>query len=1094
MTRDLAAHADRASALVGRTRERAQLAAALERARGGRGGCVLIAGEAGIGKTTLVRDLTEDAPPSRVLWGRCHESSGAPAFWPWVQMLRAYVRDRDADQLRAELGGGAADLGRILPTLRDRLPELAEPEATDPDEARFLLFDAVAGLLRRATVDDALVLVLEDLHWADRDSLQLLQHVAAELPGTRALVIATVRDAELRAVPEGTRVLADLARVCDRVPLGGLGAEDVGALVRTLTGADPSPGLVAPLHRATEGNPFVVAEVVELLRAEGGLDRPAMVRHEQFHIPDTVREAILRRLDPLAPDTRELLRIAAVLGREFPLAIVADVAGRSVDGVLAGLERAADLGLVGPSPERAGHYRFAHALLRRTLEDAMTPPERAALHLRTGEALEHLHALDLRPVLGEIANHFFAAASVGGRERAIDYAYRAGRRALDSLGFEDAVEHFARAVTALRDTGGEPRTLLKLLLWLGIAQRRKGAEAEARATLLEVARLAEQQGDLGILSRALLNVAGARAETGVVDTVLVSLLENALATLDARDTPLRAHLMGALARCLYFTPETRRREDLSVEALAIARRTGDASALVAALDGRHFALWRPGTTDERLALATEMVEVAERMEDRDVECDARTWRMLDLAELGRIAEVEEELRHLALTAEHLRSPRHRWQSTVIRASLALLAGRVDEAESLAVQAMSLRRAGATNNMQQFFAVQMYHVRRAQGRQAEVLPLVADAGRTPTLPIWRCGLAQLRAETGDLAGARELLDDLARDGFTAIPYDANWLPALASLAETTYLTHAVEHAPALRERLLQHADLVLVTGLTTIVLGPISRFLGLLALTTGDADEAVTRLDEAVARCTAIGARLDLARARTALADALVRRGRPGDAERARTLRSGDDATGADEARATGPAPGEPKAPPRTGVLRREGDFWTLSCGAEVARLKSTKGVEYLSVLLANPGREVHALDLESGRPRDAAVRTGDAGEALDAAARQAYRQRLARSTAEAAAARAAGDVARAATLDDEARALERELKRAVGLGGRARRVGSDAERARVNVTRAIGSVLRKIAQSCPVIGRHLEQRVETGTFCSYDPVPDDAIDWRSEAR
>lgn len=1082
MTRDSDDHADRAFALVGRTRERAQLAAALERARGGRGGCVLISGDAGIGKTALVRDLTESAPPSRVLWGRCHESSGAPAFWPWVQMLRAYVRDRDADDLRRELGGGAVDLGRILPALRERLPEIAEPEATDPDEARFLLFDAVAGLLRRATAADALVLVLEDLHWADRDSLLLLQHVAAELPGTRALVLATVRDAELRALPEGTRVLADLARVSERLPIGGLGAGDVGDLVRTLTGAKPAPELIVPLHRATDGNPFFVAEVVELLRAEGGLDRPAIRSHERFGIPDTVREAILRRLDPLEAGTRELLRIAAVLGREFPLAVVGEVAGRPLDSVLAGLERATDLGLVGPAQDRAGHYRFAHALLRRTLEDTLPAAECAELHLRVGEALERLHALDLRPLLGEIANHFFAAASVGGRERAIDYAYRAGRRALDTLGFEDALEHFARAVAALRDTGGDPRTLLKMLLWLGIAQRRKGAEGEARATLLEVARLARQLGDVAMLARAALNASGARAETGVVDTELLTLLEDALAALDARDTPLRAHLMGAVARCLYFTSESERREALSVEALAIARRTGDASALGSALEGRHFVLWRPGTTEERLALATEMVAIAERLKDRDGECNARTWRMLDLAELGRMQDVEEELALLSLAAEHLRSPRHRWQSTVIRASLALLAGRVEEAETLAVQAMSLRRAGATNNMQQFFAVQMYHVRRAQRRQAEVLPLVADAGRTPTLPIWRCGLAQLRAETGDLAGAREMLDELARDGFAAIPYDANWLPAMASLAETAFLTRAVDHAPALHERLLPHADRILVTGLTTVVLGPISRFLGLLALTGGDADEAVARLEDAVARCTSIGARLDLDRARAALADALVLRAAPGDAERARALRS-----------AAAPTQAPPRVPGRTGALCREGDFWTLSCGSEVARLKGTKGVEYLAVLLANPGREVHALDLESG-PRDAAARTGDAGEALDAEARQSYRQRLARIPDEAAAARRAGDDARAAALDDEARALEGELKRAVGLGGRSRRVGSDAERARVNVTRAIGSVLRKIAQSCPEVGRHLERRVATGTFCVYEPDADDAIDWQTSAR
>jgi tetratricopeptide (TPR) repeat protein len=1098
-----------AHAPVGREREQALLLAALERARDGHGSCVLVAGEAGIGKSTLVEQLIDQVPPQRVLRGRCHEAGGAPAYWPWVQVLRTYVRERPADALALELGSGAVDLARMLPALRERLPQVDAPVVLDPDEARFLLFDAVNGLLSRAAADEVLVVALEDLHWADRDSLLLLLHVAAELRGTRLLILGTYREAELRAAPSGGRLLGDLARLCERLTLAGLAEVDVGALVGRLTGAAPAPELVASLHRTTDGNPFFVAEVVELLRAEGGLVHATGLREGSFRIPDTVREAILRRLDPLPPETRRLLGVAAVLGREMDLAVVAAVAGQPSEHVLADLEPALDLGLMSTVAERSGQYRFAHALLRHTLEDELAPPERAELHLRAGEALERLHALDLRPLLGEIAQHFLRAASIGGRERAIEYAFRAGRRALDSLGYEDAIEHFSRAAAAQRAAGGDPRTLPKLLYWLGVAQRRGGAEAAARETLLEVARLARELGDVGALARATLNAAVARAETGVVDTVLLGLLEETLARLEVRDTPLRAHVMGTLARCLYFTTHHERREALSVEALAIARRTGDASALSATLEERHFVLWRPGTTRERLALATEMVRVAEQVEDRETECDARTWRVLDLLELGEMAEAADEQARSALAAEHLRSPRHRWQATVTRAALALFAGRIAEAEALAVQALSLRQAGASNNMKQFFAVQMFHIRRAQGRQAEMLLATAEpAGRPGALPVWRCGLAQLEAELGDLATARVLLDELAADDFAAFPHDANYLPALAALAETAYLVGAAEPARRLYELLLPHADMILVTGLTAVILGPVQRFLGLLALTAGRHESAVDHLEAAVERCAQLGANLDLGRARTALAVALVARGRPGDAERAGAL----DALRAVETTASVPGDGtvsqadvrtarqEDARPltgpaPRTGLCRREGDFWTIACGAEVVRLKGTKGVEYLATLLAHPGRELHALELEGGERAGGSggVRAGDAGEALDGAARQAYRRRLDELAAEIAAARDAGDEEAIASHADEQRALERELARAVGLGGRARRVGSDAERARINVTRALGSVLKKIRDGCPELGRHLDASLATGTFCSYAPPPDGVISWQTGA-
>jgi hypothetical protein len=288
---------------------------------------------------------------------------------------------------------------------------------------------------------------------------------------------------------------------------------------------------------------------------------------------------------------------------------------------------------------------------------------------------------------------------------------------------------------------------------------------------VDAARMAEEQGAAEALARAALGFGAAGAETGVLNETGVALLERALVAVGDADSVLRANAERALARA-HFAPDARRRDVLSADAVAVARRTGSPEALVTALDARHFALWKAGTAHERLALATEVVTRAEASGQWDVLAEGRAWRILDLVELGALADATADLERHAALAERVRLPRYRWHVTLVRAALALFAGRVAEAERLGEDAAGLRQTGVTNNAAAFWAVQLYHVRRLQGRLAELRDVVAGiAAMSPTLPIWRCGLALLDAETGRPTSARTVLDDLATGAFAALPDDA-----------------------------------------------------------------------------------------------------------------------------------------------------------------------------------------------------------------------------------------------------------------------------------------------------------------------------------
>jgi tetratricopeptide (TPR) repeat protein len=1057
---------------VGRRRDLDELGERLAAAAAGRGSLVLVAGEPGIGKTRLADELAGRAGAlgAGVLWGTCWEGEGAPAFWPWIQALRDHAGRRDPARLRAELGDGAADVARLLPGLAGRLGELPERPNLEPDQARFRLFDAVAGLLRRAGEAEPLLLVLDDLHWADRSSLALLRFVARELRDARLLVLGTYRDVELG----GSAAAEPLARLAGRarhLTLGGLGEGDVAELLALTTGRPPGAELAQAVHRRTGGNPLFVREVARLLAAS---DRPA--------IPEGVREVLRRRLDGLPAGCAEHLQVAAVLGQEFRLDLLGATSGRDTEAQLALLDHAVEARLVEPAPGTVAGYRFTHALLREVLYERLPAARRVALHRRAGKAIEERFAGDLEPRLAELAHHFRQAAAAGEQRKAVRYATLAGRRALDQLAYAEAAAHFERALEALDLEPAGPAERCELELALAEARMAAGEIAAARAGYERAAALARGMGAAEPLARAALGL-GSEVTALVVDELQVRLLEEALEALGAGDGVLRARALARLARALVFTPDIPRRAALSEQAVAMARRVGDPATLAAVLYDRHLAVWGPDNPADRLAIAGEVVELAERCGDRALALQGRGLRTADLLELGDQPALRAEIEAYERAATQLRQLHYLWHVPLLRATQALLAGRFDEAERLAGEGLAVGQRAHDQAVGVYVPVVVAVVRWLQGRLPELEGAVRElVARYPAVPAWRGALVLALALGGREDEARAELDVLAARDLADLPRDQQWLCNLALLAMACRRLGDRRRAAVVYELLLPCAGrLVPTTRLAVGCLGTVSHYLGVLAATMGRWDAAAAHLEQAVQDNTRAGAVAFLALSRHEHAHALRARGAPGDRELAAEQLREATAT----ARALGlHLPDEPEAAPlaSTAVFRREGEYWTIAYRGAAARLRHTAGLGHLARLLGNPGQELHALDLAGDAARNGRG-GGDAGPVLDEQAKAAYRRRLGELTAELEEAERWGDPERAARARAEADALTEQLAGAVGLGGRDRRLPSPAERARVNVTKAIRAAIRRIAEHDPALGEHLTRTVRTGTFCVYAADP-----------
>ena len=625
-------------AFVGRAAEAAVLHRAWDGAPAGRRELVVLAGEAGIGKTRLAAELAGHAhgEGAVVLYGRFDDEAPAP-YQPFVQMLRGWAGGASLAPLAAQLGPRAAELGALL-------PELGDPAAGDDgtlrgkafDSQRLRLFDAMAALLVEIAGDAPLLVVLDDLHWADRPTLQLLGHLVRAPAPERALFLATAR------AEEGSEALAALLGalrregVLERVDLSGLDALETGALVAALGARPSTPTFVAELHGETDGNPFFIEEVVHHLADAAGYLGGAVALHEAG-VPEGVREVTGRRLARLGEPARGMLATAAVIGREFDFDVLEEVGPLRGDDLVAALEEAVAARVLREDADRVGRYSFSHALMRATLYDGLSALRRARLHGRVGEALIARRGHQLDPYLGQLAHHFALAAPVDPSERAVDFALAAGRRADRLLAWEEAAGHYAAALRA-RELAGAPEDRLRgeLLLALGAAQERAGAP-ETRATFALAAATARTVDDPALLGRAALGYAGRWSQLGRVEEDVAARLQEALGALGAEDSPLRARLLARLALELYYAGDPDRRLALSGEAVALARRLGDPLTLAVCLDARHYALWRPETVQERLEVASELRRIAEEVGDHELELEGAGWTVVDLLELGDVA-------------------------------------------------------------------------------------------------------------------------------------------------------------------------------------------------------------------------------------------------------------------------------------------------------------------------------------------------------------------------------------------------------------------------------------------------------------------------
>jgi class 3 adenylate cyclase/tetratricopeptide (TPR) repeat protein len=876
-----------ASALVGRAREVGELVACLEDALSGRGRLVLVAGEPGIGKSRLADELSTRARErgASVLVGRCWEAGGAPPFWPWVQVLRAHVRATEADALRAQLGRGAVDVAQILPELREILTDLPAPPSLESEGARFRLFDSIASLLRNAATSRPLVIALDDLHAADTPSLLLLQFVAGELAESPILILACYRDVDPTLADPLASTLAQLSRerVTRVVSLAGLPEPDVASFIELSTGIEPSERLVAAILQETEGNPLFVGEVLRLLAAEGRLTDVGDGTTQRLAIPEGVRSVIGRRLGRLSPECKDVLTLASVLGREFSLAALESVSERSREALLEVLDEAAGERVVGDVPGSIGRLRFSHSLTRDTLYDELPATRRVRLHARIGEALEALYSEHAEPHLAELAHHFFAAAPAGNVGEAIDYACRAGDRAVSLLAFEEAVSLYRMALQLTEDPGA---ARCDLLLALGEAQARAGDTPAAKATFREAAELAASQRLPERLARAALGYGGRFIwDVSRDDPQLASLLEKALAALGPEDSILRVRLSVRLAagplRDSAADPE--RRRSLGAKALEMARRIGEPSTLAWALLGYIESRHSPDFTSEQVEIARELVQVARQARDFERAVEGYDLHLAASIELGDLTAAYADLGAMTSLAEELRQPAQRWIVTVYRALLALLEGRLEEADPLITQTRSLGERALGWNAAATYGLQLYLLRREQGRVQEVEELVRGAATdNPTYLIWRCVLANLLAELGSIDEARTELEALAADHFGRLPFDEEWEVSVCLLAETAARLGDRPRAATLYDRLLPYAHKVAVSY-PEISLGPISRFLGVLATATARWDDAERHFRDSLGLSARIGARPSLAHAQTDYARMLLDREGPSGADQAGVL-------------------------------------------------------------------------------------------------------------------------------------------------------------------------------------------------------------------
>jgi DNA-binding SARP family transcriptional activator len=831
--------------MVGREAVLGEIADWLTRAGGERSErLLLLSGDPGVGKSRLLAEVASRAHAAGavVLAGRAPDETLVP-FQPFLAALGHYVESIDASELQEIARRHGSELARLIPELRRRLPELSPPGAQDSETERYRLFEAVVELLGEVAASAPVVLVLDDLHWADRPTLMLLRHIARVPRMQRVSILGafrgTERDREGFAAALGGLRDERLVRLRE---VSGLSRSEAARLVSARARALPSSAFTQALYEETEGNPFFIEEIVRHL-ADSGVEAATAGAHElrAIGLPDDVQEVITRRLARLGDDALETLRVAAVIGRDFDAGLLERVVDLDEERFFAALEEALRAGLIAEQPSVPEGYAFAHALVRETLYGAMATARRARLHRRVGLALEET---DPERHIGALARHFTRAAQFQDAERAIRYALAAAEQAGEMLAHDQGAEHLQSALEVLeRFAPGAHERRLRLLLELGEAWIRGGERPRAWGVFREAATVAAQLGDADSLARAAIGASRRYVlPPGVVDEDLIALLVQALERFPPEPSVIRVQLLFCLCSALYFSDRRDEMRRLSAEATVIAAELGNPRALALASAARRRAYWGPGHLERRLGDSTQLLRYALRAGDRELVLQGHSWLVVDLMETGDRAAVETQIEAFTVVAQDLRQPLFAWQIAVWQAMRALLAGDLAAAERLAGEGLSSGIRPVSVTASQYYAIQMLSVRREQARMGELETAArALVAQTPERPGWRAALAMLLCETGRLDEAADELERLAAHDFSDIPLDGDWLITVTLVADAIFALGDAARARSLYALLLGYRTSQVVIGLAAVCLGSTARYLGRLALTMGDHDAARSHL-------------------------------------------------------------------------------------------------------------------------------------------------------------------------------------------------------------------------------------------------------------
>jgi tetratricopeptide (TPR) repeat protein len=1118
------------TAFVGRELERARLLQSLNSSWQGRGVLTLIAGEAGVGKTRLALEIALQAELSRavVAVGHCREAESAFAYLPFIEIIESLcAAQASVEELGEIVGADGPELARLYPQLRRRLPDLGPPIELPAEQQQRFLFNSVCDFLERLAERHGLLLVLEDLQRADVPTLRLLAHLAARLPAMRACILCTCRDHELDASSAGAELLERFVRerLAQTMTLAGFSPAGVTSMLRALSGQEPSPQLIDQIYRETEGNPFFVEEVFHYLSEEGRLfDREGRLRRAlkitELDVAPSVRLTIGRRLKHLDRRGREVLAIAATIGRSFSFEFLSALSDIKPDVLLGIIEELLRARLLAPSAESDASFGFAHELIRQTVLVGLSAPRRQRLHLLVADKIERLTSGTPDENSAEIAEHLCKAGALVDPATAIPHLIRAGERALEACAFEDALRHYERALSL---NPADDSVKAEVHYKLGLAQRSLGRWDDALRSWEQALTIFEVSGDVDAAGKICGALTSQLSWTGRwADSIKMA--SRGLALLGDRISADRSRMLIANGATLSLAGHREAGVAMINQALVIADELGDARLKGVALYGKAIDCYAYMRPREMLEVCIQAKEHLSDSTDGWLLTDCAIFYVSALFALGRFDDVAKACAEVGPLADRLGNvpavvslDRDRNSARLI--SKGTIGEWLDSARRDLEACNRIRNPALSAGALSFLGVAemwrgnwddaMAHFKEGaarepagplggnwvlvalgnayDGRNEEALAMLdrrrgefAELHQQNSASAWMVMLTGV--EVFFLAGERQAAADLyplvigaIRTGQLYRPYDYRLLETVAGIAATAarnwdsaerHFSEALRIAEELPHRIEQpevrrfHAQMLIERG------------------SSGDKDRARALLQEAIRAYR----QLAMPRHRK-IAEGLLR-----------TLRT-------DRRDSTEPI--------NSDVFRRDGDTWFISWSGKQTRLRNLKGLGHLARLLQNPGMEFTALELAGTNDTNAAVCTvsalplsagadvplrisndlGDAGAMLDSSAKSAYHKRLKELRADLDESERLNDLGAMAGARSEIEAITAELSRAIGLGARDRKAVSHVERARASTTLSIRTAISAISRLHPELGRHLDATIRTGKVCTYHRDSGTALAW-----